>query len=230
MDRFYEEVGIVEESGGWRVALDGRLIKTIAGAPQVVLSEAMARDMAAEWDAQGEKLDPRALPMRDMADLAIDRILGAREAAIEDLLPFAQTDTLCYRAEADTALHQRQLEVWEPILTASEARHGIEFHRIEALASKPQPAPTLKKLQDVLRAQNHFTLAGLRTMAGLAGSLTIALTAIETDIDATDLFAAANLEEDWQAVQWGWDTEALEGRGVREAAFLAAARFARAAA
>ena len=49
---------------------------------------------------------------------------------------------------------------------------------------------------------------------------------IRPDADPEALFAAANLEQDWQAEQWGWDWEAEQTRARKLAAFVAAARFA----
>jgi len=43
------------------------------------------------------------------------------------------------------------------------------------------------------------------------------------------LWAAANLEEDFQTEQWGTDEEALARRNAREAEFIRALAFARAA-
>jgi chaperone required for assembly of F1-ATPase len=54
----------------------------------------------------------------------------------------------------------------------------------------------------------------------------VALEAIEPEADAERLFTAANCEQDWQAEQWGWDSEAESNRATRLAAFRAAAKFA----
>mgnify|MGYP002832276079 FL=1 len=63
-------------------------------------------------------------------------------------------------------------------------------------------------------------------MSSLAASLCIGLAALESDADGMALWAAANLEEDWQIEQWGEDEEAAERRANRLAAFLKAMEFA----
>ena len=54
----------------------------------------------------------------------------------------------------------------------------------------------------------------------------IGLAALEPDADAGALWIAAELEEEWQAEQWGRDAEAEERRTRRAAAFANAVRFA----
>ena len=52
------------------------------------------------------------------------------------------------------------------------------------------------------------------------------LAALDGGQDAETLFAAANLEEDWQAQQWGWEAEALSRRDARARGFALARDFA----
>lgn len=226
MKRFYKQAATVSMEGGWQVTLDGRKVKTQGGRAQIVPSAALAEAMAAEWAAQGEEIDPAKFLARDLADYALDVVPGDRASVIATLLRYAETDTLCYRAEPDEPLHARQVEVWEPLLSATEARWDIHFERISGIIHRPQPAETLKRLESVLAAQDDFTLAALNTLASLSASLTLALAAIEPDADIVELWNAAELEADWQVEQWGEDHEATERRTRRLAAFTAAARFA----
>ena len=226
MKRFYKDVTVAELADGWQVMLDGRGIKTAGGRAQIVPTSALAAAMAAEWAGQPEQIDPAAFVCRDTADYALDVIAQDRADAATRLLPYGETDTLCYRAEDGEALLERQGAVWEPLLLAAEARWDIHFTRISGVIHRPQPAETMARLAKVLAAQDDFTLAALRSLAGLTASLVIGLAAIAPDADAQALWDAANLEEDWQAELWGKDDEALALRALRLAAFCAAVRFA----
>ena len=226
MKRFYKEVTAEPVETGWQVKLDGRGIRTAGKCRQHVPSRALAEEMAAEWACQGEEIDASRFVLRDMADYAIDVIAPAREAAIRELLPYGETDTLCYRAEESDALLRRQIEVWEPLLRAAEARWDVHFERASGIIHRPQPEATLARLQTVLDAENAFTLAALKSLASLAASLVVALTAIAPEADAEVLWNAANLEEDWQAELWGKDAEAEALRARRFRDFSAAMRFA----
>lgn len=225
MKRFYAEATIGEADGGWRVLLDGRSIKTAGGRPQTVPTRALAEAMAAEWQNQGEKIDPAAFVFRDLTDFALDIVGSNRAAAIQTLLGFAETDTLCYRADPEDALHARQSHVWEPLLTAAEQRWQVHFVRVSGVIHQPQPPATLARLEAALAAQSDAALAALQTLASLAASLVIALAALAPEADAEALWNAANLEEDWQAELWGKDAEAEALRARRLAAFAAAMQF-----
>ena len=226
MKRFYKKTGVAESDGGWRVLLDGRGIKTAGGRPQIVPTRALAEALAAEWAAQGEEIAAWGFVLRDLADYAIDVIADDPAEAIRAILPYGETDTLCYRADPGEALLRRQEERWEPLLTAAEARFDVHFERVSGIIHRPQPAATLKRLETLLSGQDAFALAAIRTLASLAASLVVALAAIAPQADAPALWDAANLEEDWQAELWGKDAEAEARRANRLASFLAAVRFA----
>lgn len=226
MKRFYKDVTVEAADSGFGVRLDGRAIKTVGGRPQVVPTRALAEALAAEWDAQAEEIDPALFLFRDMADYAIDVVAGGPAQVIGEILPYAETDTLCYRAEPDEAFAARQRLMWEPLLAGAEARLGVQFVRVTGIIHKPQPVETLAALRDELEALDAFQLAALRNTASLAASLVIGLAALQADADLDALWDAANLEEDWQAELWGKDAEAMERREKRSAAFAAAARFA----
>lgn len=227
MKRFWKEVGVSEVAGGFSVTLDGRALKTQGKRAQVVPLRPLAEALAAEWAAQGEEIDPAAFVLRDLADMAIDVIAEDREAAIAGLLRYAETDTLCYRAEPDEPLHARQLELWEPLLLAAEARWDVHFERVSGVIHRPQSPEMLARLRAVLEAKDTFALSALATLTPLSASLVIGLAALEADADARQLWTAAELEEEWQAELWGREEEAEERRARRFVAFEAAMQFAR---
>ena len=227
MKRFWKEAAVEPADGGWRVTLDGRPIRTQGGNPQVVPTRALAEALAEEWRAQGEEIDPRGFPLRDLADYAIDHVHPGRAAAIARLVPYAETDTLCYRADPDEALYRRQRELWDPLLAGLEARHGVRLEPVSGIVHRAQPEPAMAALRAALLDEDAFTLSALHALAPLAASLTVALAALEPGADPAALFDAANCEHDCQAELWGWDAEAERARAAKLAAFEAAAKFAR---
>ena len=226
MKRFWTNAAAAAAGDGWQVQLDGRPVKTQAGSAQIVPSPDLAAALADEWAAQGPTVDPASLPLRDLADLAIDVIAPDRAATVAALLRYAETDTLCYRADPEDPLYVRQTEIWEPLLQAAEQRWQVQFERISGVIHRPQSAQTLARLEQALAAYDPFALAALTTLSALSASLALALTALEPGADTTTLWDAANLEEDWQAELWGADAEAADRRARRLAAFRAAQRFA----
>ncbi len=225
MKRFYREVTVTASGGGWQVLLDQRPVKSVGGEAQIVPTAALAEALAAEWAGQAELIEPGSLVMRDLADFAIDCIQPDQSAAIAALLRYAETDTLCYRADPDEPLAARQVAVWEPLLGWAEARWDVHFERVVGVLHKPQPAATLERLNAVLVTLDPFRLSALNTLASLAASMVIGLAALEPTAEAAPLWDAANLEEDWQAEHWGQDGGALALRARRLELFAAALRF-----
>ncbi len=222
MKRFYKTVEIIEAADTWQITLDDRAIKTQGGRPQLVPSKALADAMAKEWSDQGEELDTSAFAFRDLTDYALDKIAPDPSAIIDTLVQYAETDTLCYRAEPDEALFARQQEVWEPILKAVEARDDVIFTRVSGIMHQAQPDATLSTLRNTLGALDPFALAGLQTLASLATSFCIGMEALQSGADPESLWNAANLEELWQEELWGTDPEAEERRNARKGDFMRA--------
>ena len=227
--RFYKDVTLAEVAGGFQVMLDNRGVKTVGGARQILPTRPLAEALAAEWRGQGDTIDPASLPLRDMADYAIDVVSADPQACAEGLLGYAETDTLCYRADPDEPLHARQQQVWEPLLAAFEAAHGITLVRVSGVLHRPQPPATLAVLRVRMLTLDPFQLAGLEAMTKLAASLVTGLSALDAaqEDEPLALWQAACLEEEWQAELWGRDWEAEERRQRREADFLRASAFAR---
>lgn len=227
--RFYKDVTLAEIAGGYQVLLDGRGVKTVGGAAQVMPTRALGEALASEWRGQGEKIDPASLPMRDMADYAIDIVAADPAAIARGLVAYAETDTLCYRADPDEPLHAHQQAVWEPQLAAFEAAHGITLVRVSGVLHRPQPPEAMAVLEARLNTLDPFVLAAVEAMAKLAASLVTALAALDArhEDEPLALWRATCLEEEWQADLWGRDWEAEERRARREADFLRACAFAR---
>ncbi|MEP2736984.1 MAG: ATP12 family protein [Erythrobacter sp.] len=220
MKRFYKDVTVRQAEGGWQLALDGRALKTQGRRQQIAPSRALADALATEWDAQGEELDPASFTYRDLTDYALDIVAADPAAMVETLVKYAETDTLCYRAEPEDALFARQQSEWEPILTSVEAREGVRFTRVSGIMHQAQPDTTLAKLRTALQSYDPFALAGLQTLSSLATSFCIGMEALQTGADPAHLWQAANLEELWQEELWGKDEEARERRAIREAEFM----------
>jgi len=226
--RFYTDVTLGQGPDGWQVLLDGRGVKTVGGAAQAVPTAALGEALAAEWRRQGEHIDPASLPLRDLTDYVIDVVARDPATIADGLISYAETDTLCYRANPDEPLHARQLAVWEPLLSAFEASHGVRLVRVNGILHRRQPPETLERLRRRLQTFDPFTLAGVETMTTLAASLVTALAALDArEDDARALWQAACLEEEWQAELWGREEEAEERRALRETAFLRACGFVR---
>ena len=106
--RLYSHVDTGVSDAGFSVRLDGRTAVT-PRARQLVLPTAAAADLiAAEWAAQGNRIQLSNMPATRLANTAIDAVADAPEPTAAELGRYAGADMLCYFADAPTALRQRQ--------------------------------------------------------------------------------------------------------------------------
>jgi chaperone required for assembly of F1-ATPase len=200
-------------------------VKTPAKNPLLAPSEALAQAIVAEWKAQGEKIDPRTMPITGLANAAIDRVAPDQAAFASALAAYGETDLLCYRAEGPSSLIARQREQWDPLLAWARRRFDVDFEIVEGIIHRAQPARTLEQLAKASAARDAFQLAALSPVVTISGSLVIALALAEGAIDLDTAWAASSLDEIWQAEQWGEDAEAAERMENRRRDFAAAYLF-----
>lgn len=225
MKRFWKEVTVAPEGDGHGIGLDGRPVRTPGRAALALPSPALADGVAEEWRAVGETLDPRAMPLTGLANAAIDRIEPARATFAAGLAAYGESDLLCYRADEPEPLVARQAAAWDPLLDWARGRYDIHFETVTGVIHRPQPPATVARLGDAVAALDAWQLAGLSPLVTVSGSLVIGLALVEGAIDADRAWAAAHVDEDWQAEQWGEDSLAVEARAARRRDFDAGVRF-----
>ena len=225
MKRFWKEVIVIDDDGGWGIALDGRPVRTPQRASLAAPSAALAEAIAAEWRAVGETIDPGAMPMTGLANAAIDLAAPDVAAFAAPVAAYAESDLFCYRDDRDPALQAEQAAAWNPVLDWAEARHGVEFALTQGVIPIDQPAATIATLRDALLAHGPFRLAALTPLVTIGGSLVAGLALAEGAFTADTLWDAVSLDELYQERRWGADSEAQQARARREVDWHNAARF-----
>ncbi len=224
MRRFYRDVAVVAGPGGREVALDDRPVRTPARAPLLLPTAALADAVAAEWAAQGERVEPLTMPLTGLSNAAIDRIAPDPASFAAGLAAFAAHDLLVYRAEGPAPLVARQSAVWDPLLAWATARYDVAFTLATGIAPVDQPPATLARLGAAFAALDEFRLAALNQIVTIGGSAVLGLAVAEGRLDAAGVWAAGQLDELWQAEQWGSDPLAEAGHNDKRAALEAATR------
>lgn len=226
MKRFWAAAGVAERPDGWAVVLDGRPVKTPAKAPLVLPTQALARAVADEWDAQTGEVRPALMPLTRTANSAIDKVAPMAAAVVEEIARYGGSDLLCYRATGPAGLIARQAAAWDPWLDWSAAR-GAALQVTSGIVHVAQPPASLSVLAADVARRSHFELAALYDLVAITGSLVLGLAVAEGELDASDAFNLARLDEDWQAEQWGVDDEAAESAALKRQAMRDAGRFLR---
>jgi len=206
--RFYKDVSVQADTGGFAVRLDGRTPQTPQRRPLVLPTRALADLIVGEWRAQGDWVAYASMPATRLAHTAIDAVAAARGPTVDGVLRYAGADLLCYFAETPARLVHRQEKTWEPLLDWARDAHGLAFTRAAGIVHHPQPPETLARLAALLAPMDDFTLAGIAFAAALFGSAILALALRDGRIDADDAMAAARLDEVFQEERWGVDAEA----------------------
>jgi len=222
MKRFWKEVTVDADRG---VRLDGKPVRTPGRLPLVLPTDALAEAVADEWRTVAGEIDPRAMPLTGLANAAIERVTADPALFAANLAAYAESDLLCYRADAPPELIARQAAAWDPPLTWATQRYDVYFEVAIGVMHQPQPDATIERLAVAVAVRDPFELAGLSPVVTITGSLVLGLALIERAMGADEVWAAANVDEDWQAEQWGEDALAVQAKAVRRAEFDAAARF-----
>lgn len=221
--RFYEKAGVLERDGLFHVALDGRTARTPARKHLAVASRPAAEALAAEWDAQIGEIDPSRMPLTRLVNSALDGVADQHEAVRAEIVRYAGSDALCYRASEPEALVERQDEIWNPLIAALEKRIGGRFVMAQGVVFAEQPQTVLDAVaKRVAAIPSPVALAGAHNVMTLTGSTIVMLALVEDLIDAEAAWAAAHLDEDYQIEIWGQDEEAAERRSIRRKEYDAA--------
>ncbi len=196
--------------------------------PIAVPNRALAEAIAEEWRAQEVEVRPHTMAMMQLAATVIDHLPVNRPAIEATVLRFAETDTVCYRAEPGqpTELIRLQKALWDPLLDWLAERYDAPLKTtVEGILPIAQPGETLAKLAEVVAAMDAWRLGAFQSAAASSGSFVIGLALVEGRVDADEAFAAAELDSGFEIDRWGEDAAATARRAVVAADLTAARRF-----
>jgi chaperone required for assembly of F1-ATPase len=210
--RFYKTVSI---TAGNAIALDGRLLKTPMKAALTMPSRAIAELVAAEWDAQQKVINPGAMPYTKLVNTAIDRATSERAAILKELVDYAGSDLICYRASTPPDLVRRQNELWNPALAWAENKLSAKFEISKGVSHVKQDPAALAIIHHEVALLDNFRLTIMFNLTTLLGSALLPLMLIKDDCPTAEVWQAAHCDEDYQISHWGQDPEAQKRRAGR---------------
>lgn len=218
-------VGIEIFEGGYAIALDGKRVRTPLGATLAVPGRGLAAAIAQEWQSQTGRPKPKNMPLTQLAATAIDRAKPRRGEVARDLAAMAHSDVLLLHAASPADLAARQTALWQPWLEWLKGQYGVSLISTAGLVAVEQAANDLQRLAAVVAARDEFQLAGLADVAGVAGSIVLALAVAEGALEPETATALSQLEERYQAERWGIDAEAEARRQAQGVEIARAAHF-----
>jgi chaperone required for assembly of F1-ATPase len=229
MKRFWDSASVAPGEDGFAVLLDGRPLRLPGGAKLSIAAAPLAEAIAAEWQAaggaKGGEMSFADTPLTRLAGTAQERIAANREANVHALAAYAETDLLCYRAEAPEPLVRRQAQHWQPWLDWAALTYDAPLKVTAGIVHVAQDRQALSALRAAVAGQNTLVLAGLGILVPQLGSLVLGLAVTERMLDAAEAYRLAILDELFQEEFWGADTEALRRREAVAADVAMAGRF-----
>jgi chaperone required for assembly of F1-ATPase len=222
--RFYREVTVAARGGGHAVHLDGRPLRTPGKLVLVLPTPALASAIAEEWSTQIEHIDPLTMPLTRLANSVRDQVESRETAVRADIVKYAGSDLLCYRAEGPAGLVTAQAAAWDPVLSWLRAAHGADLAVGTGLMPVDQTDASRIAVEAAVAPFEAFRLASAHVMTTLLGSVALMLATLSGRLTPEDAWKAAHVDETWQIAQWGEDAEAARRQENRRAEFLAAIR------
>ncbi|MDE2446135.1 MAG: ATPase [Alphaproteobacteria bacterium] len=201
------------------IALDGRVVKTPMKVKLALPTRALAEAVAAEWNAQVDVINPAAMPLTKLANTAIDRAGGERAYVAGQVVEFAGSDLVCYRAEAPEALQILQASAWDPVIRWAEAAMGVTFLVTQGVIHQAQVDKTMVAVEAHVAGLDAFRLTVAHNLTTLTGSALLALMIVAGKIAPDAAWQAAHVDEDFQIATWGTDEEASQRRVWRKIDF-----------
>jgi chaperone required for assembly of F1-ATPase len=226
--RFYREATVGPlENGVFPVLLDGRAVRTPARRPLASPSVALTSRLAAEWDAQSERIDPASMPLTRLANSIIDGVADGPQPVADEIAHYLASDLLFYRAEGPAGLVAAQSAHWDPLIAWAQEALGARFMLAEGVMFVAQPERAIAAVRAAIpqdgSLQDIWRLGAVHVVTTLCGSALLALALLRGRLSADEVWAAAHVDEDWNTAQWGRDDLALERRAFRRREMQAAA-------
>jgi chaperone required for assembly of F1-ATPase len=220
--RFYARVEVDEAEEEFRILLDGQPVKTPARHTLAAPSRALAQQLAREWEAQGEAIEPAGMPLTRLANTIIDGVVDAPGPVAAEVERYLACDLVFYRAPGPAGLVLRQAKAWDPVLAWAREAMGARFVLAEGIAFVAQPAQSLAAASSAI-PRHPWRLGAVHTITTLTGSALIAIALARAAVSLDAAWTAAHVDEDWNMEFWGRDAIALERRTARFAEMQAAA-------
>jgi chaperone required for assembly of F1-ATPase len=177
--------------------------------------------MAAEWEAQKDNIDPLTMPMTRFANSVVDAVVDRVTIVRDDIAKYLHSDLLFYRAGHPEGLVAREARHWDPVLFWAADHLGAHFILAQGIMHVSQPEAAVTAAREAL-PRDPWSVAALHVLTTLTGSALLALALYLRARDAEQVWAAAHVDEDFNAEQWGADAEVADRKAARKRDFDAA--------
>jgi chaperone required for assembly of F1-ATPase len=220
--RFYQRAAASEVGESFAIELDGKPVRSPSRRPLLVPTRLLAESLAAEWEAQRETVDPRAMPLTRLVNAIVDGVADAPQPVADEIAKYLGSDLLFYRADQPERLVARQAQHWDPLIAWAREALGARFVLAEGVVFVRQDEEALAAARAAIPS-DPWRLGALSSITTLTGSALIALALLHGRLTVEEAWTAAHVDEDWNMELWGRDEMALQRRAFRFEEMQAAA-------
>ena len=222
--RFYTEAAVAEADGGFAVTLDGRPIRTPSGRVIAIPHREIAEAVVAEWEAQKEAINPLTMPMTRFANSVVEAVVDRTSAVADDIARYLQLGPAVLPRRPSRRRWSRAKQN-----TGIPCCSGLRMSWARISSWPKASCMCASRIRRLRRRGRRCPMIpgrsrALHVVTTLTGSALLALALAYGLLDADQVWAAAHVDEDWNAEQWGADEEATERRAARSVDFRAASR------
>lgn len=205
MRRFYKKATVQNSDKAYLLIVDSSVAKTPARRELRFTSEALARAVTEEWNAQKDEMDLDSMPLTRLSCIALDIVQDHRAVLVQELIEYGRTDLVCYRSDApELARRQKQLD---HIIGQMQRHYSVRLITTQGVMPVPQPADNDNIVADILNEFDDWRLAGLSAAVKPLSSLALGLALLNGWINAGEAFTLSHLEEEFETENWGEDDE-----------------------
>lgn len=207
--RFYDSVTVEGSEGDWQIYLDGKQLRTPGKIKLSVATKPLADMVAAEWDAQTDRINPSLMPVTRLVNVAVEQTPDRRADLIAEARRYAETDLISYRAPEPRILKERQSAAWDK-WQAWGAEQGVDLETTESLQAIEQPKESLKEVERFAESLDNLNLTLFVHLIAVFGSVVLAMAVMHGALSGVEAFDVSRVDALYQIELWGEDEEQAE--------------------
>lgn len=201
--KFYKTVGVRPAGSGYEVTLDRYSLKSPAKKPLILPTLQLAKAIAAEWDHQGSRIDANTMPLMSLASTAIDQP-QAKNYVADAIVSYLPSDpVLCRVEESEGALHQKQIDLLDPVLEFVRNHLGVSLEPSSSIFGANVDEDDSNRVKNYILGLDAWKCSALEQLAGACKSVCIAIAGVEGRLSLHQVIDISRIEESHQIEEWG---------------------------
>ena len=203
MKKFWKKIEIRQSSSKkFHLLLDNKKLTTPMKKELVLPSEILVNEVLREWDQNSDNINIDDLVFYGVLSTAIDKVNLEKDAYVNDIIDFIDTDLICYRAESPNDLIALQNKSWNPILLLIEKYIDVKIKVFKGVMPSNQDQKVHTEIKKLISNLSDVQISVLHRITNLIGSIFLSLCILKKDLLKEDAFECSFLDELWQAKNW----------------------------